>query len=65
MKICKLNLILCLANLCMNPADLRRKGISPQSITRALNDGNLTPKTVGRIAMALGVPVEAIVAKED
>lgn len=65
MKICKRSLALCLANLCMNPTDLRQKGISPQSVTRALKGENLTPKTVGRIAMALGVSVDSIVEKED
>lgn len=65
MKICKRSLALCLANRCMNPTDLRGKGVSPQSVTRALNGENLTPKTVGRIAFALGVPVESIVEKED
>ena len=64
MKICKNSLALCLARLCMNPTDLRQKGLSPQSITRAMNGENLTPKTVGRIAIALGVDVETIVAKE-
>lgn len=60
MKICKYRFDLCLARRCMTASDLRSVGISPQSITRAVNGQELTTRTVGRIARALGVDVSEI-----
>lgn len=42
----------------------RRMGCSVQNLSVILNRGSCKPVTAGKIANALGVPVEKIVSKE-
>ena len=42
----------------------KRMGCSAQNLSVVLNRGSCKPVTVGKIARALGVPVESIVRKE-
>lgn len=51
---------LVLAQQCMNLRDLR-SAVSPQTLTRIAKGNKVKPATVGRIAKALGVPVEQII----
>ena len=60
MKINQNSLELKMARACMNLSDLRKKGFSPRTIARASKGEELTTKTVGRIARALGVDVEEL-----
>lgn len=39
-------------------------GITPQSISRVMRRGTCEPKTAGKLAGGLGVPVADIIAKE-
>lgn len=64
MKIDTARLDLILARRCMNTADLR-EGTSPQTLKRIYHGAEVKPKTVGRIASALGVDPAEIIAKED
>lgn len=60
MKLQKNKLEIAMARACMSARDLRRKGLSPATISRAVNGEELTVKTVGKIARALGVDVTEI-----
>lgn len=42
----------------------QRVGCSAQNLSVILNRGSCKPATAGKIAQALGVPVESIVRKE-
>ena len=42
----------------------RKMGCGRDSLHQILSRGSCTPKTAGRLAHALGVPVEAIVIRE-
>lgn len=42
----------------------RQSGISRQSISVIIRRGTCEPRTAGKLAGALGVPVDAIVEKE-
>jgi plasmid maintenance system antidote protein VapI len=42
----------------------KKMGCSRDGLHQILRRGSCTPKTAGRLAHALGVPVEAIVIKE-
>lgn len=53
-----------LAQRCMNLRDLR-SAVSPQTLTRIANGSEVKPATVGRIAKALGVPVEQIIQEVE
>lgn len=56
-----------LANNCMTLKELSRmSGVNTVTLTR-INQGtqNPMPATVGRIAKALGVPVETLLIKEE
>ena len=64
MKIDTARLDLVLARCCMNAADLRN-GTSPQTLKRIYRGEEVKPKTVGRIAAALGVDPAEIMEKED
>lgn len=57
----KLNIIL--AKQC-RPITALRKHVSPLSLTKARNGSDLQPQTVGKIAKALGVDVEAILEEK-
>ena len=54
---------LALANACLSRKDLEDKGISKGTINNILREKNLLPKTVGQIAIVLGVRAEDL-AKE-
>lgn len=43
----------------------KRYGVSRNRIRVILNSANVTPRTVGKLAAALNVPVEDIIVKED
>lgn len=51
---------LCLARACMSETDLRT-GTSPQTLLRIRKGMEVKPKTVGKIALALGVDVIDII----
>ena len=58
----KLNMML--ARRCMALTDLR-SGTSPQTLTRIMRGEEVKPRTLGRIAKALGVDPADIIQKED
>ncbi len=60
MRIDVKKLELCLARACMSEADLRT-GTSPQTLLRIRRGMEVKPKTVGRIALVLGVDVIDII----
>lgn len=60
MKLQKAKLEIALARACMSSRDLRSKGLSPATLSRAIRGENLTVKTAGKIARALGVDVTEI-----
>lgn len=60
MRLNKARLELSLARACMSARDLRKAKISPATIKRAINGNELSTKTAGRIARALGVDVTEI-----
>ena len=64
MKIDVKKLDLALARQCKSTIDLHN-GTSPQTLKRIRRGEEVKPKTVGRIARALGVDVEEIIEKED
>lgn len=56
---------LILAEREMNQSDLAKKcGVNRQQINNILSRGSCTLKTMGKIAKALGVPVQEIVKEE-
>ena len=59
MKIDNRKLELALARKCKSMSDLR-DGSSPQTLRRIMNGEEVKPKTVGRIALALGCDVADI-----
>jgi len=61
MKIDNRKLDLLLANQCKAITDLRSEGLSPQTLTRLRRGEEVKPKTVGKLALSLGVPVEDII----
>lgn len=64
MRIDNRKLDILLAERCMNRGNLRN-GTSPQTLKRASKGAELKPKTVGRIAKALGVSVTDILADSE
>ena len=60
MKLNKTRLDLALARACKSARDLRQEGIPPSTLTRATRGEELTAKSAGRIARALGVDVAEI-----
>jgi len=52
-----------LARRCMSLADLQ-PGVSTQTLARIRKGVNITPKTLGRLAAALGVDVREIMKEE-
>ena len=59
----KLNLLL--AERCMSITELRCKGLSPQTLTRIRRGEAVKPKTAGKLAVGLGVPVVEIIQKGE
>lgn len=56
---------LILAEREMNQSDMAKKcGVNRQQINNILSRGSCTLKTMGKIAKALGVPVQEIVKEE-
>ena len=66
MKIDLNKMRIAMANACMNTGDLKNKALIPEgTMKNVLNGCNSRPATVGRIAKALGVPVESILMDEE
>lgn len=63
MRINKSRLEMVLANKCLSLTDLRGE-LSAFTLTKINNGEGIRPKTVGRIAHALGVDVSEIVESE-
>ena len=65
MKLNKLKTQIAQANAQISTAELcKAVGITGQAYRRAINTGS-RPATVGKIAAALGVPVESIIELEE
>lgn len=59
-------ILLAMARAGMSQTDIsRRGGVSLKSVKRALHGYNVTPRTVGGIAWALGVDPSEILDKEN
>lgn len=65
MKVDNHKLDLLLAERCLSITELRSKSLSPQTLTRIRRGEDVKPKTVGRLAAGLGVPVADIIKKEE
>lgn len=61
MVVDKMKYELAMANACMSRKDLYAKGIARGTINNIARGKDLLPKTVGLIALALGVKAEDIV----
>lgn len=59
LKICSAKLDVCLARQCKSPRDIR-DAASQTTLQRIRNGREVTPKTAGRIARALGVDIAEI-----
>ena len=60
MKLQKDKLEIAMARACKNTSDLCKTGLSSATLVRAVRGEELTAKTVGKIARALGVDVTEI-----
>ncbi len=65
MKLSKSKVEINLARNGMNARELRSKGISSTTLTRAMQGRSITAKSAGRIAKAIGVDITEIIEKED
>lgn len=65
MKIDVYKLELAKARACMNQTELEAKGVGRTLLARIKKGENLTAKTVGKIAKALGVDVTEIIVTEE
>ena len=66
MKVNQGTTLLAMARAGMSQTDIsRRGGVSLKSVKRALNAYNVTPRTLGGIAWALGVDPSEILDKEN
>lgn len=67
MKISKTKFDIALARACTNATELSKKGIGRTTLNRATGSGKegVSPKTVGKIARALGVDVTDLLESED
>lgn len=62
MKVNRKNLELAMARACMNTEDLTIASELPRpTINNAITGRGLRPKTVGKLARALNVPVEELI----
>ena len=50
-----------LANACFSRKDLEDKGIAKGTLNNIRDEKNLLPKTVGKVALALGVKAEDLI----
>lgn len=65
MKVNRSRLELAMARACMNSADVIRKAELPKpTYNNAVTGRSVRPATLGKIAKALGVDVEYLLAKE-
>lgn len=65
MKVSRLNLELAMARACMNPSDVIRKAELPKpTFNNVVMGRSVRPATLGKVAKALGVDVEYLLAKE-
>ncbi len=61
MKVNRKKLQLAMANACLNSEDLAVKAELPRpTLNNAITGRSVRPATIGKIAKALGVPVEQI-----
>lgn len=61
MKVNRKKLQLAMANACLNSEDLAVKAEMPRpTLNNAITGRSVRPATIGKIAKALGVPVEQI-----
>ena len=61
MKVNRKKLQLAMANACLNSEDLEVKAELPRpTLNNAITGRSVRPATIGKIAKALGVPVEQI-----
>jgi len=66
MKADKKKLKLAMANACMDTCDLAEASKLPRpTLNNVITGKGIKPKTLGRVALALNVPVEQIILKED
>lgn len=66
MKISKKKVELLMAAKCMSYTELNKSiGSKKYSVYRMVSSQTNNPKTVGRVAHALGVPVTAIIEDEE
>lgn len=66
MKIDLNKMSVAMANACIDAKDLREKARIPEGTYGNILKGfNLRPSTVGKVAKALGVPVESILMDEE
>lgn len=62
MKVNRKKLQLAMANACLNSEDLAVKAELPRpTLNNAMTGRSVRPATIGKIAKALGVPVEQII----
>jgi len=62
MKVNRKKLQLAMANACLNSEDLAVKAEMPRpTLNNAITGRSVRPATIGKIAKALGVPVEQII----
>lgn len=62
MKVNRKKLQLAMANACLNSEDLAVKAELPRpTLNNAITGRSVRPATIGKIAKALGVPVEQII----
>lgn len=65
MKLNKQKLCVAMARSCVISKDLQQKsGLPKATYIRALTGKNVRPATIGKIAKALGVPVENLIDME-
>ncbi len=65
MRVNKQKVLLSMAAKCMNIKDVcKATDMKYQMFRRIINGGNCKPKTIGRIAAALGVDVTEIIEAE-
>lgn len=65
MKIDAQKFKIALARVCKSARDLRKDGFSSTTVYRAMKGEELTEKTAGKIARALGVDITEIMIEEE
>lgn len=64
MKVDNARLDITLAKKCLSITELRCKGLSPQTLSRIRHGESVKPKTIGKLAQALGVDPAEIIKEE-